>query len=341
MPLWPNKRETLARLLNRLGVVPLLERLGRRPGLVIVCYHRIGHAASEPFYAPLVSASPETFRQQLLNLRKSFEILSLEQALDALAHGGPRTPSALVTFDDGYRDNLDLAAPILQELNIPATLFVTSGFLDGQLPWWDHVAAVVRRSPLDRLRLDHPEPLDVPLPPGRRDSAVASVIAAYLRAPRPHDPSLLDHLQARASFALDPEAAARSLFLSWDDLPLCLSSGFSLGAHTHTHRRLSTLSPSEQSAELTEPKHRLESRLNRPIDTLAYPFGDPSAFDAQTRQLALSAGYRAAFALRPGLAGRAPLDLLDLPRFNVMPADSPPLLRARLALASSLGRSIL
>ncbi|HEU5118138.1 MAG TPA: polysaccharide deacetylase family protein [Isosphaeraceae bacterium] len=342
MPLWPNKRDALARILGRVGLVSLLETVGRRPGLVVLCYHRVGDPETDPFYAPLVSARPEVFREQMERLSRAFRILSLEQALDALTEGGPREPSALVTFDDGYRDNLDLAAPILLDLKVPATLFLTSGFLDGHLPWWDHVAAVVNRSPAARLRLDRPEPIEGDLTsPESRALALSSVILAYLRAARPDDPALVAHLQERAEVDLDTRDLARSLFLSWDGVREWVQAGFSVGAHTSTHRKLSSLSPSEQAAELIEPRRRIEQETGRPVLSLAYPFGDPSAFTAETKRLALEAGYRAAFALRSGVAGRGPLDLFALPRFNVMAADSPALLRARLALSVSVGRSVL
>ncbi len=230
MPLWPNKRETLARVLGRVGFVSLLERLGRRPGLVVLCYHRLGDGGKEPFYAPLVSASPESFREQIRRLRNVFQVLSLEQAVESLAEDGPREPSALVTFDDGYRDNLDLAAPILTELGVPAAVFLTSGFLDGHLPWWDHVAAVVKRCELARLRLDRPERLDLACSEGPlREAALTAIIAAYLRADQPDDPALIEHLEERASVRLDAQTLAGGLFLSWDDARRWVKAGFSVG----------------------------------------------------------------------------------------------------------------
>lgn len=337
----PNKREFLARRLRDLGLLRLIERLGRRPGLLVLCYHRVGDPSVEPYYGPLISATPEAFRAQLRLVRDRFQVASLDDLIGPLGAGEFRAtePTALITFDDGYRDNVDLALPILQELGLPAAFFLTTDFVgEGRLPWWDRVAFAVTQSPLSRLTLDRPEPLTLDLPPDRRDAPLGSVIAAYLRADHPEDPALLAHLEERAE-AAPPEGAGRRLFLGWEDARRLASSGMTLGAHTVTHRRLSRLSEPEQSDELARSKAILEHELGHPVLALAYPYGDPAAFDASTTRLALEAGYRAAFALRPGLVRPGRVDPFDLPRFHVTAADSPVLLRARLALASAFGAS--
>jgi peptidoglycan/xylan/chitin deacetylase (PgdA/CDA1 family) len=337
MPRFP-KREILARGLRGLGVLGLLERLDRRPGLVVLCYHRVGDPGADPYYGPLVSATPGAFEAQVRVLRERRRVLGLGDLLGRLDGDRLRLdgPSALITFDDGYRDNAEVAAPILRSLGVPAAFFLTRGFLDGRLPWWDRVALAVKRSPRGRLTLDRPEPLALDL--ADRPAALAAVIAAYLRADRPEDPEGLAHLEERAGVGFD-ESAHRGLFLTWEGARRLADEGFGLGAHTVTHRRLARLGEAEQRAELVGSKAAVESAVGRPVAALAYPFGDPSAFDAATVRLAREAGYRLAFALRPGVARPGAADPLDLPRFNVMAADSPPLLRARLALASALGRS--
>jgi peptidoglycan/xylan/chitin deacetylase (PgdA/CDA1 family) len=339
MPL-SHKREFLARRLRDFGLLRVLERLGRRPGLVVLCYHRIGDPSADPYYGPLVSATPEGFRDQVRALRARFGVIGLEELIGRLDGDRLRLdgPTALITFDDGYRDNAEIAAPILRELGVPAAFFLTSSFLDGRLPWWDHVAAAVKRSPRDRLELERPERLEVELGDDRV-GALAAVIAAYLRAERPDDPETLAHLDERAGLAID--GTARDLFMSWDDARRLAEGGMEVGAHTVSHRRLTTLGESEQSAELVESKRAIERAVGREVRALAYPYGDASAFDAGTIRLAREAGYRVALALRPGVVRPGMVEPMDLPRFNVMAADSPVLLRSRLALAMAVGRSAL
>src|SRR5579885_1534693 len=110
-----NKREYLARLGGRLGILNLLERLGgARPGLFVLTYHRIAEPGADPFYDPVISATPDSFRAQVDGLARRMRILRLAEAIEWIASGPPwREPAALITFDDGYRDNFEVAAPIL------------------------------------------------------------------------------------------------------------------------------------------------------------------------------------------------------------------------------------
>ncbi len=335
----PHKRAFLAARLRDTGLLRLLERFARRPVLAVICYHRVGDPASEPFYNPLVSATPDSFRHQIRLLRDRFRLWSLDDLLSAVEGETFQInePTALITFDDGYRDNVDVALPILRELEAPATFFLTTDFVgEGRLPWWDHIAFVVKNSPKSRLLLERPEPLDVPLDAG----ALPAVIAAFLRTEHPEDPALLTHLEERAG-ARPPDDAGRRLFMDWDGARRLLSSGMTIGAHTVSHRRLSRLTDSEQADELSRPRSIFERELGRAITTVAYPFGLADAFNATTIRLAREAGYRLGFALRPDLVRHGPFPTFAIPRFIVMPDDSPALLRARLALTGVFGRSVL
>ena len=111
-----HKRELLARLSGRLGILGLLERLAAaRPGLVVFTYHRIAEPGADPFYDPVISATPDSFRTQVDAIGRRMRVLTLPAAMERIATGGPwREPSALITFDDGYRDNFEVAAPILR-----------------------------------------------------------------------------------------------------------------------------------------------------------------------------------------------------------------------------------
>jgi peptidoglycan/xylan/chitin deacetylase (PgdA/CDA1 family) len=337
-----NKRAMLAGGLGALGLWRLLERVARRPGLVVLCYHRLGEPGADPFYDPLVSATPEGFRAQVRLLRDAFPILHLDELVASGALVVPDRPAALITFDDGTRDHLDVAVPILRELGVPAAFFLATGLVGGsRLAWWDRVAHAVKTSPADRLRIEQPEPIDLALGGigAGRSAAVAAVVAAFGRSARPDDPEALAHLEARAGVAPDGPALARRLFLSWDDARRLAAAGMAVGAHTRTHPRLADLPEADQEAELSGSRADLERELGREVRTLAYPYGDARSFDATTARLARAAGYRAAFALTPGVSRPGRCDPFALPRLNVMAADSPALLRARAVLVSARGRS--
>jgi peptidoglycan/xylan/chitin deacetylase (PgdA/CDA1 family) len=340
-----NKRTHLAAALRATGALAALERIDRRPCLVVLAYHRIADPRSDPFYSPLISATPAQFRHTLGLLRHRYRFLELDQLADAIDENGRldlSEPCALVTFDDGYRDNLTTALPILRELRLPAAIFLTTSFLDREIiPWWDRVAFVLKSSPVDTVTLESPKPLHLDLVSEGRESAIVRLVAAFIAAGWNPSPDALEHLHTRAEVPLSAvQGAARDLFLNWDDVRQLAQSGITLGAHTRTHRRLADLSPEDQYNELRESRRAIERALGRGVSSLAYPFGGRGAYDDATRRVAQQAGYTLAFSLRPAAVRLDGLDPLDVPRFNVVAVDTPTQVRARLLLARSIGRAV-
>ena len=343
-----NKRASVAATLGHLGIVRLIERYGRKPGLVSLVYHRGGEPAREPFYRPLISATPAVFERQMRRVRDAFRVIRLEELesgglLDDSGQLHLTEPTALITFDDGYRDNLTLAAPILQSLQLPATLFVTTGFVGERrlLPWWDRVAYAVQASPRSEITVDQPLAATLSLT-GDRSDAVQRLINAFIARGWSADEAELQELETRTGIDLElRDALVDQLFLGRGELEQWVACGFSIGAHTQSHRRLAGLAESELDLELAGARAQLELWLNnRKVASVAYPYGGPDAFDDRTKQAAAWAGYRLGFVLdphqtRPGDSN----DRWALPRFAVGPADSAALLRARLALACWLNRS--
>ncbi|GIW85868.1 MAG: polysaccharide deacetylase [Isosphaeraceae bacterium] len=326
-----NKRAGLAAAFQATGLLRLLERWALRPGVVVLAYHRIGQPEADPFYAPLISATPEAFRAQLEAIARAYRVLSLDDLLAAIDHRDQlhvERPSVLLTFDDGYRDNLDLAAPILSRLGLPATLFATTGFLNHErLPWWDRVAYALQTTRLPTITVDRPASRTFDLRHGR-EPAITALINDFIAAGWEADDADLAHLEARCQVTVNPTQLASQLFLAPADLPALRAFGFSLAAHTHTHRRLATLDQAAQRAELA-------SRPPDALPALAYPFGGPDSFNTTTLRLAREAGYQIAFALRGGAIRPGPVDRFACPRLAVTSADTLPLLRARLALTAA------
>ena len=145
-----NKREYLARILGRIGIIGLLERVAvmAEPALVVLTYHRIAEAGLDQFYDPIISATPDSFRAQIDWLRNHAQILTLKELDARIQNGEPwKKLAGFVTFDDGYRDNFEMAVPILCELRVPATFFIPTEFIESpKLPWWDHVAYVIKNT---------------------------------------------------------------------------------------------------------------------------------------------------------------------------------------------------
>lgn len=266
--------------LGRSGLGRALRPLARGCGAVLMLHH-VRPYAPKPFDPHRgLEIEPAFLDAVLGHLREQgFAIVPLDEVPARLASPG-REPFAALTFDDGYRDNLEHALPILRRHRAPFTLFVTTGFADGDAPlWWLDLAEAMAREP----------------------SPAAAFAAAYrdLR----HSPDLRARIAALAARAgIDGAARTRALCLGWDELralaaePLC-----TIGAHTLTHPILGALPEAEARDEITRAKAILEERLQRPVRHLAYPVGDPAAAGGREFMMAREAGFETAVTTRPGM----------------------------------------
>ena len=278
-------------------------------------------------------------------------ISTISSPREGRPHPDAKKPAALITFDDGYRDNFTTALPILRELGVPAAFFIPSGYLEApRLPWWDHVACAIKRTSSPRLVLERhpgdPAPLTIELgtnpTDAQRTAAIMTVIRAFLDRAIPDPPWFLDRLDRQADVAIDAEARGRDLFMGWDEVRQLLAAGMAVGSHGHSHVALGGLDDDAQRRELAGSKAALEQSLGREVPAIAYPFGWPGTFTARTTELAAEAGYRLAFSSLEGVNRpvRPGFDPLSLRRLNVGTGDSPALLRACAALHAAVGRSL-
>jgi peptidoglycan/xylan/chitin deacetylase (PgdA/CDA1 family) len=347
-----NKREYLARALGQVGVIGLLERaMGtRRPALIVLTYHRIGETGSDQFYDPVISASPDAFHAQMKWLHNRIRILTLEELDVWVQNGGPwKESAAFVTFDDGYRDNFDLAVPILREFKVPATFFIpTELFESGKLPWWDYVAFVFKKTEKRLLNLKRSQRSDngvisIDLNSVSRGAAIMIIVRAFLDETIIDERWFLDQLTAEAAVEMDEASLNLALFMNWDQIRQLADSGagLTIGSHAHSHNKLARLTNLSQSRELSLSKQILERRLGREVQALAYPYGWPGTYNAATKLTAIETGYRLGFASREGVNRPDSLDPFEIKRLGVGSSDSLAMLRARTALFCALGRSFL
>jgi peptidoglycan/xylan/chitin deacetylase (PgdA/CDA1 family) len=329
--------------LHATRVLHAIERLALRPCILVFCYHRICPTGENPFYDPIESATPESFEFQIRFLRDHFRLPQPSECVEILATSqAVSEPTAVITFDDGYRDNFQHALPVLRSLETSALFFLPTAFVgQARLPWWDHVAYVVKHSQVARLVIEIPEPLDLDLNELPRHEALMAVIGAYLRAARPDDPAFLEHLGRRAEVDIDSARLAASLFMSWEEARALAAAGMGIGSHTHMHRKLASLSDTEQDAELRESKQILERELDRDVEAIAYPYGGRGDFTEDTKRLTKSARYRVAFALTRGISRAGCADPWAVPRVAVSASETNTLFRARADLFAAFGASIL
>lgn len=261
--------------------VNAVARALHRSRLLVLCYHTVDDAAQ--------------FEAQLRALVRRRRPVTLA-AVEAAATGGAALPpgSVLVTFDDGDRTVLERGLPILQRLGIPAALFVVTGLLDGDDPfWWDEATYLAEHGGTS------------PVSAG----ATGTLVRALKEVPDAERRSALDELRRTAA-----SPAPRHRQLNGSDLRELEAGGVAIGSHTVTHPCLDRCDPSVVAGELRGSRAALEELLGHRVTSLAYPNGNVSP---AVRAAVHDAGYDVAFAFDHQLSPLPVPDRLMISRVRV------------------------
>lgn len=320
--------DRLAEGLARIGAIGMLESLPRKPQLMVLNYHRIGDSAMTDLDPGVFSTDSDGLDEQIKALRRRFTFISPLEALDVIeGKVTPKEPLLLLTFDDGYRDNLTQAYPVLASHGLKAIFFVVTSYLESpQIPWWDRMAGLVRAIALTKTSsiITLPDSKSLEITSYNLKSSIRQVLEHY-KASSPSDQLTLESVLQRFAGAASDTAkpvdgfeegrfvvSDMNLMMTWEDVKSLHSSGMTIGAHSHTHRILSSLDKVSLHDEICSSKRILEDYLTSPVDFLAYPDGKRETFNSETMREAQEAGFRSAFAFYGGtnLAGEIrPFDI--------------------------------
>lgn len=274
------------------------------------------HNVESSWCFPLPPGGARGLRRQLLALRGAARVVPLTEALDVLAAGGSPSPRTVaLTFDDGYRDNLRLAVPLLEELELPATFFLVPGLLSREVRAWWEVAgwafARCRRATLSWRGATY----DLRTPEQRRH-AYGQVSERLKGCDRRGRDAAVGELVSTLRPEGDP--GDRDMFLDWDGAREIVGRGFAVGSHSAYHAILSRETPADQERDLRHSRDELEERLQTPATVLAYPNGTARDYDGHTLAAAAAAGHRHALTTVDGRNGPA-TPPLQLRRYVVTP----------------------
>jgi peptidoglycan/xylan/chitin deacetylase (PgdA/CDA1 family) len=314
----------------------LLRRLPLWRGVVVLGYHRVGDPSKTLLDRGVFSATAADFDAQLDVLARSFEVIALDD-LEAAAER-PRGRALMLTFDDGYRDQAAPAARLLHARGLPATFFLTTGFLDGGgLSWWDEIAWMVRTSGAGRLRADgHFLSSDVAFDEPERELAVRALLERFRHLPGEEYGPFLDFVGER--LATGRAAGDAGPWMSWDDARGLERLGHRVGGHTVSHPILARLDADAQRHEVAGCLERLRGELTDPVDSFAYPSGHRGSFDAGTVALLREHDVRYAFSFRGGWQRPGALQPHDVRRVGVFADHPTPLVSATVSLPFALAR---
>ena len=309
-------RVSLDRLAALSGLLTVSER-AMQGRLTVLTFHRVlpdGLMKDYPF--PSLAVAESMFRQQMSAIARRCDVVTVNEGIHALASARPKgRPLVAVTFDDGYSDNVKVAAPILDALGIRATFYVVAGLVgtEGEL-WYDvaarrwasatdvQISTAARGRSVEAAWLGSKPRLDAwmswlkDLPPDQRIDAVEALPEPGANAARRH----LDRL------------------MTPDDLRGLQSRGHVVGSHTLSHPLLPQLDDVALAAELVRSRNMLEDWLQTTVDGFCYPNGD---HDERVVAAVRNAGYAHACTTLNGRNG-PDADRLRLCRIDMHPSRS-------------------
>ncbi len=279
-------------------LVPLSRAVGharRGPAFPILTYHRVNDDG-DPFFSALPTA---VFERQMRHVARAYRVLPLEDLVERLQRGGLPRNALAITFDDGYRDNLTHAAPILARLGLPATIFLATGFIGtAEVPWFDRLAQGLKRSAAAAVRTPWGGELDLDGVPARL-RAMTRTLEHLKRIPDEERHRALEALLV----ALDvtDQRSFKNLMLSWDDVHALRGLGFTVGAHTVNHPILSRVTPQRAWTEILGSRTMVESACGAAPRAFAYPNGGADDYTDTVKRLVREAGFTCAVTTRFGL----------------------------------------
>lgn len=283
-------------------------------------YHRIatgGAADSRPPFTPNLElfVAEQEFEKQIAYLARNYNCLPLDEAVVLLQRRKLPRRSVIVTFDDGYRDNL-LAVPILERYRVPATIYIATGAIARtRTLWWDeHEAALGALSSLElrgqRWDLSTPE---------LKSRAFGDLNRLFKSMQPAAQDELMTTLRSRAGSG---PIFRDETILSWEEVrSLDRHPLVTIGAHTVDHHVMTQLSEPELEHQLTASRRELEHQLGHPVEHFAYPFGAVEHAAEREFKAAAGVGFASAVTTRPG-HWRPSSRLHALPRIAVDFSDT-------------------
>lgn len=279
----------------------------RNRGLVLL-YHRVLTEAESAatFSSAAIIVSTATFERQLRFLRRHFTVVGPQEFQDWLS--GQRhyhRPPCLITFDDGWQDNLDHAYPRLKAEGMPALIFLPTAYIgSGKSFWQERLSRLLYRLGRQPALREHPLVARhgwselFAVPGAELAERASNLVRTYkIRSLQEVDTMVSEVGAALSAFSNKDERADVDTFLSWEAVRKMRADGIHFGSHTVTHPILTQVDATSVNSELRESRRALEQHLQAPVRILAYPNGN---HDAQTCQQAREAGYELAFTTIPG-----------------------------------------
>lgn len=332
-----NKKEILANGLYRSRLLAPIRALGQLSHgyLPVLAYHRVLDTRADfAFDEDLISANRKQFRDQMCYLKEHYTPITFKHLCAANSNSSalPERP-VIISFDDGFDDNYYNAFKILEELDIPATFYISTAYIGGKKTFWfDWVVYLIKNHFRGELSLDDKHP--ALLVTDERNSIVTALakVLEFLKAvPDKVRLDTIKKLEDRCA----PDDSNRDLHqsqpMSWDQVQEMSQKGMEIGSHSVSHPILSQLTAEQLHEEIVESKRMIEQQLATECVSIAYPVGGDEAYNDQVMQATAAAEYRYGCSYKHGVNYLGDLQAFQLKRLHVEAETSFELFCAMLA----------
>ena len=284
---------------HRAGLTTTVSRVAgyarREVGFQVLKYHRVNDDA-DPFFPALAT---ELFERQMALLARTYVVLPVEELVERMRRRELPRHAVAITFDDGYRDNLTHAAPILARYGLPATIFLTTGLIGtGDTAWFDRIADAFKRTRAEAYRT----PWGQILPLHTEAARVAALGRMLDYMKQLSDDEVRRTVETlHGGLDVSQESDLKSSMLNWDDVHALRGMGFTIGAHTVSHPILSRVSLGRAQDEIRDSRAMIAAACGQAPCAFAYPNGAAADYTEMVSRLVREAGFTCAVTTRFGI----------------------------------------
>ena len=319
IPILLNCKRLIKRLLHYSGLPYLIVnlycfisyRFCDNPGTVILCYHSINELNNAKIFNPNI-VETENFHKQMKFLKKHYNVISLKYFIDNHKKLTDNK-NVIITFDDGYKDNLTNAYPILQRYKLPATLFLATGFVDtGKAKFEDTITYIFSLNDVETIDIRSLQIKKTIKSKNERDATLAKICYALNKLDIDKCKEVVNELCTKYNIKPDSLKDMNDVMLTWDEIKQVDRQLMTIGAHSITHQNLTKLSHKQQVNEIVKSKSVIEQQLKYPVTLFSYPLG---FYDSNVTDVLKDTGYKCAVTTEP-CVNNGDIDFFKLKRIS-------------------------
>lgn len=281
-----------------------------KSGDAILNYHRISSDTEHLKEKDELTVSVSKFKQQLTFLKKNYHFVPLD---DFIKFEKSERKKISITFDDGYKDNLIYALPVLNELNIPATIYIVTKFLKGEFDiWWYELKDYIFENTKDLKFIFDNNKYNFSIKTEKEKlkcfNRLNNIIKKLNKNKQRNFLKEMTNSSVRKQY--------KNILLSKEDLNILISNPLiTLGAHSHNHLSLKNLNKEECVEEIKKSKQTLEELMKCKVDHFSYPYGDKNDVSKREFEIAKELGFKSAVVTSVGKTSKE--KIFNLPRIHM------------------------